>query len=85
MNKIDLPKPIKGYEWIVSHPGLLGGKPTIKGTRLSVAHILACLAESMTPEEIAKDYPGFPIQSIPDVLRFASKNIDKIGTENVAA
>lgn len=32
---------IPGYQWVVSHPGLLGDRPTIMGTRLSVALILA--------------------------------------------
>ncbi len=77
--------PISGYEWIVIHSTLLGGNPTIKGTRLSVSHILACLAEGMTPEEIATDYEGFPVESIPDVLRFASEHIDKMSKDDVAA
>ncbi len=77
--------PIKGYQWIVIHPNLLGGNPTIKGTRLSVSHILACLAEGMAPEEIATDYPGFPVECMADVLRFASEQIDKISRDDVAA
>ena len=77
--------PIPGYQWIVLHPNLLGGNPTIKGTRLSVSHILACLSDGMTPQEIAIDYEGFPVESIPDVLRFASEHIDKVSKDDVAA
>ena len=64
---------LPGYKWIVYDPDLLGGKPTIRGTRLSVALILEGLAQGMTPEQIAEDYPGFPVESIPDVLKFAAK------------
>jgi hypothetical protein len=32
-------KTVLGYQWIVVDPELLGGQPTVKGTRLSVSHI----------------------------------------------
>jgi len=73
----DSPKLIPGYTWIVYHPDLLGGKPTVKGTRLSVSLILGCLSEGMTADQIAEDYPGFPKGCISDVLRFASKETEK--------
>ena len=39
---------VAGFQWIIVDPDLLGGQPTVKGTRLSVSHILACLSEGMT-------------------------------------
>lgn len=78
--------PYKNYTWIVHHPDLLGGQPAIKGTRLSVSMILEALAEGMTPEEIRDDYPGFLIEAIPDVLRFAAEHTSKpIEDPDVAA
>ena len=68
-------KTISGYQWIVIDHELLGGQPAVRGTRLSVSHILACLAEGMNDHEIAEDYPGFPPESIPEILRFASEEI----------
>jgi uncharacterized protein (DUF433 family) len=65
------------YRWIVVDPNLLGGQPAIRGTRLSVAHVLACLAEDMSAEEIATDYPGFPPESVPEVLRFAAEQLER--------
>ena len=65
------------YQWIVVNPNLLGGKPTVKGTRISVALVLQCLAEGMSAEDIASDYPGFPAEAVPEVLKFASKQTDK--------
>ena len=67
-----------GYDWIVHDPDLLGGKPTIRGTRLSVSLILDFLSQGMTAQEIAEDYPGFPADSISEILKFASEQIDKI-------
>lgn len=63
----------------------LGGQPPVKGTRLAVSHILACLAEGMTPEEIAQDYPRFPLESLPEILRFASVQVEMLGPDDAAA
>ena len=64
-----------GYQWIVCHPDLLGGKPTVKGTRISVSQVLECLSIGMGPEEISEDYPGFPKESISEILKFASDHV----------
>ncbi|MBI1815726.1 MAG: DUF433 domain-containing protein [Deltaproteobacteria bacterium] len=78
-------KTLPGYRWVIIDPELLGGQPAIRGTRLSVAHVLACLAEGMTGTEIAIDYAGFPPESIPEVLRFASEELEQRRGANVAA
>jgi uncharacterized protein (DUF433 family) len=75
-------KPVPGYQWIVQDPELLGGKPAVKDTRLSVSHVLACLAEGMDADEISETYGEFPKEAIAEVLRFASEALDK---PNVAA
>ena len=74
-----------GYEWIVYHPDLLGGQPTVKGTRISVAHVLECLSIGMTAGHIAEDYKGFPKESVPEVLKFASEHLVKFASNHVAA
>jgi uncharacterized protein (DUF433 family) len=78
-------KILPGYRWIIVDRELLGGQPAIRGTRLSVAHVLACLAEGMSGTEIAIDYPGFPPESIPEVLRFASEELEQRRSTDVAA
>ena len=65
-------KLIRGYQWIVYHPDLLGGQPTVKGTRISVSQVLECLSVGMTPADIAEDYEGFPIEAISEVFKFAA-------------
>lgn len=62
---------VPGYKWIVIEPDLLGGQPTIKGTRISVAHILECLANGMSFQEISAEY-GVPAESFPDAMRYAA-------------
>lgn len=41
---------------IERNPQKLGGVPVIKGTRISVAQILAELAEGLSIEEVAQDF-----------------------------
>lgn len=58
---------------IVANPGILGGKPIVEGTRLSVEHILGLLASGMSHEEIIADYPDLTEESIRAVLTYAAK------------
>ena len=70
-------KTVPGYQWVVVDSDLLGGQPAVSDTRLSVSHILACLAEGMSGEDIARDYPGFPPDSVPEILRFAAEQLER--------
>lgn len=42
---------------ITQNPKILGGKPIIAGTRMSVEVILELLASDMTIKEMLKEYP----------------------------
>ena len=43
--------------YIVIDPDIRFGKPSIKGTRITVGDILQWLAAGMTPLKITDDYP----------------------------
>lgn len=67
-------KAYKDYKWIVCDPKLLGGNLTIRGTRLSVGHILECLANGMTVKDINESFDQtFPPEAMPEVLKVASE------------
>lgn len=73
---------------ITANPKILGGKPIIKGTRLSVEFILNLLASDVTEEEILADYPQLTKKNIQACLRYAAnscKNEIYVDLENVAA
>jgi uncharacterized protein (DUF433 family) len=70
------PAPYRDYKWIVRDPGLLGGKLAVRGTRLSVSFVLACLAEGMSAQEIARTYAPFPQEAIPEIMKVASELLD---------
>jgi uncharacterized protein (DUF433 family) len=68
------PLPYKDYRWIVADPQLLGGKLAIRGTRLSVALILECLAAGMSLEDIDQSFDrAFPHEAMSEVLKVASQ------------
>lgn len=57
---------------IVFDPKILGGKPIIKGTRISVEFILELLAGGMSPENIVREYTHLNKADIRSVLSYAA-------------
>jgi uncharacterized protein (DUF433 family) len=60
-------------ERIVINPKIMGGKPIVKGTRITVEQVLKMLAQGLTTKEILKDYPHLSKDDIAAVLLYAAK------------
>lgn len=58
---------------ITVNPEILAGKPIIKGTRISVEHVLDLLANGWTTEAILKNYPQLKRKDITAVLKYAAQ------------
>ena len=58
---------------ITIDPKVMVGKPVIKGTRLTVDHILNLLAHGATTVEITTEYPGLIDQDIQACFLFARR------------
>ncbi|MBF0121139.1 MAG: DUF433 domain-containing protein [Desulfobacterales bacterium] len=56
---------------ITTNSKILGGKPIIKGTRISVEFILELLASDVSESEILQDYPHLSKEDISACLRYA--------------
>lgn len=56
---------------IVSNPDILLGKPTIKGTRISVELILGCFGSGWSFEDILVSYPHITREDILAALAYA--------------
>jgi uncharacterized protein (DUF433 family) len=56
---------------IIVDPGVLVGKPVIKGTRISVEFIVNLLSQGWTESEILDNYPGLTHDNILACLRYA--------------
>jgi uncharacterized protein (DUF433 family) len=50
---------------------ILGGKPIIRGMRISVEMILELLSKGCTPQEIIEDYPELELNDIYAALLYA--------------
>ena len=57
---------------ITIEPGKRGGKPCIRGLRITVYDVLEYLASGMTAEDIVKDFPDLTMEDIQACLRFAA-------------
>lgn len=56
---------------IKSNPKIFGGKPIIRGMRISVELVLALLAQGATEEEILADYPDLEPADIRACIAYA--------------
>ena len=63
------------FERIVSDPGILGGKPCIKGTRISVEFILDLVASGGSRDDIVKAYPHLTPEDVEQAVRFAAESL----------
>ncbi|MCI0439295.1 MAG: DUF433 domain-containing protein [Chloroflexi bacterium] len=57
---------------ITIEPGKRGGKPCIRGLRITVYDVLDYLASGMTEDEILSDFPDLTREDIRACLAFAA-------------
>ncbi len=63
---------IRIYKGIVADPEILGGKPIVEGTRLSVAHVLGLLGAGMSVDEVIEAHPLLEREDIHHVIGYAA-------------
>ncbi len=56
---------------IVVNPKIFGGKPILRGMRISVETVLGLMAQGETYEDILKDYPDLEEKDILACLEYA--------------
>jgi uncharacterized protein (DUF433 family) len=59
-------------ELIVSDPRIFGGKPCVRGTRLSVEFLLELAASGGTQEQILAQYPQLTSDGLAAAFRYAA-------------
>lgn len=64
-------------KFITMNPKILGGKPIIKGTRISVELILELIRSGMSFDEILKEYPHLKKAQIEATLVFAKHAVSR--------
>lgn len=63
---------MKTLDRITMDPDRMGGKPCIRGTRVTVGTIVGLVAEGYTPEEILDAYPYLEHADVQAALRYAA-------------
>ena len=61
---------------IVRNPKILGGKPTIEGTRISAELVLRALANGMSEGEIREQWPTIPQGGVAACLAYAADLVE---------
>ena len=58
---------------ITVEPGKRGGKPCIRGMRITVSDVLGYLAAGMSEDEVLRDFPYLTREDIRACLSFAAE------------
>lgn len=66
-----------GFDRITFDPDMLGGKACVRGMRISVSLVVNLIANGMTVEEIAAEYPDLDPEDIRQCLRYAAWTADE--------
>lgn len=63
---------------ITLEPGKRGGRPCIRGLRITVYDVLSMLSSGMSKAEILQDFPELEVEDILAVLAFAADREHKV-------
>ena len=69
---------MKNLERITLNPEVMGGKPCIRGLRVTVGTIIGLLASGIVTEEILKMYPYLQQEDIMAALSYAAWRSEEI-------
>lgn len=61
---------------ITIEPGKMGGKPCIRGLRISVENVLNILASYSNRKELFENYPDLEEEDLRQALAFAAATLD---------
>jgi uncharacterized protein (DUF433 family) len=61
---------------ITVEPGKRGGRPCIRGIRITVTDVLELLAQGLTPEQILKQMPDLEVDDVRACLSYAARYMD---------
>ncbi|MBE9143802.1 DUF433 domain-containing protein [Planktothrix mougeotii] len=63
---------------ITINPEVMGGKPCIRGLRVTVGTLVGLMASGRTPEDILKAYPYLELADIYEALAYAAWRVEEI-------
>ena len=63
------------FDRITQDPAVMGGKPCVRGTRVTVGVVVGLLASGRTPGEILEGYPYLERADIDAALAYAGASV----------
>jgi uncharacterized protein (DUF433 family) len=60
------------FDRITHDPNILAGRATLRGLRISVAHVVKLVAKGMTPAQIVAEYPDLEEEDVRPALVYAA-------------
>ncbi len=60
------------FDRITHDPNVVAGRATIRGLRISVAHVVNLVANGMTPAQIVADLPDLEEEDVRQALGYAA-------------
>ncbi len=76
---------MKNLKRITFNPNVMGGKPTIRGLRVTVGMIIGLIATGHNNQEILKAYPYLEEADIGEALAYAAWRVEEIEIPLVGA
>ncbi len=64
------------FERIQSRAGVLGGKPCIRGTRISVEFVVELAASGASRDDICRTYPQLTADDVAEALQYAARFLE---------
>jgi uncharacterized protein (DUF433 family) len=67
-------------EWtrITRDPAVMGGKPCIRGMRVTVGTVVGLVAAGRTRDEILREYPYLEAEDIAEALSYAAWRVEEV-------
>jgi uncharacterized protein (DUF433 family) len=60
------------YDRITHIPDVLAGRASIRGLRISVAHVVNLVATGLTPAQVVEELPDLDVEDIRQALAYAA-------------
>jgi uncharacterized protein (DUF433 family) len=67
-----------GLTRITHDPAIMGGKPCIRGLRMTVGTVVGLVAAGRTAEEILRLYPYLASEDIREALTYAAWRVEEL-------
>ena len=69
---------MKNLKRITLNPAVMGGKPCIRGLRMTVGTVIGLLASGLTTEDIIQMYPYLQMEDLLEALSYAAWRSEEI-------